>query len=126
AEHRPRPPRRGWAGGAAPDTAAGRRWGGSAAPQTQPARPQSGDVARRYAYFLALAASLLVAAGAWLQLRPSTANEPVATLADSKACKWDGGTLPTEPGARLGAGRLRLAEGVARVVFGRGAEVNIE
>jgi hypothetical protein len=50
----------------------------------------------------------------------------VATLADGKACKWESGTLPTEVGARLGRGRLRLAEGLAHVVFDSGAEVALE
>jgi ferric-dicitrate binding protein FerR (iron transport regulator) len=51
---------------------------------------------------------------------------PFARLAEGKACKWDGGTLPTEVGAPLGQGRLRLAEGLARIVFDHGAEVTLE
>lgn len=50
----------------------------------------------------------------------------LATLVPGKGCKWDGGSLPTEEGAKLGVGRLRLAEGVARVVFHSGAEVTLE
>jgi hypothetical protein len=49
-----------------------------------------------------------------------------AQLTDAAGCKWESGTLPTEPGARLGMGRLRLAEGVARVVFDNGAELRLE
>src|SRR5262249_54662350 len=73
---------------------------------------------------VAVAAAILVAVGAWLAFRPSAPH--IATLAESKACKWDGGSLPTEPGARLAAGRLRLAEGLARIVFDSGAEVQLE
>jgi hypothetical protein len=50
----------------------------------------------------------------------------VAVLADGKGCKWEAGTLPTEVGARLGKGRLRLAEGLARLTFTNGAEVTLE
>jgi ferric-dicitrate binding protein FerR (iron transport regulator) len=74
-----------------------------------------------------LAASVLVAIGVGLGLWPAAARPSyLATLVSSKACKWDAGTLPTEVGARLGAGRLRLAEGVARIVFDNGAEVTLE
>lgn len=75
---------------------------------------------------VALAAGVLVAVG-WFAA-PGTAGtaKPVATLTAAKACKWDGGTLPTEEGARLGPGRLRLAEGVAKITFDTGAEVRLE
>lgn len=76
----------------------------------------------RWAAGLATAAALLM--GVWLLWRPTPAA--VATLADAKACKWDGGSLPTEIGARLGAGRLRLGEGLVRLVFNSGAEVTLE
>jgi hypothetical protein len=51
---------------------------------------------------------------------------PVATLTETKACRWSGGSLPTEVGAELRPGRLRLAEGLARVRFASGAEVTLE
>ncbi len=69
------------------------------------------------------AAALLLVVTAW---SVSAAVAPVATLTASKDCRWDGGSLPTEEGASLGAGRLRLAEGVARLTFRNGAEVTIE
>ncbi len=69
-----------------------------------------------------LAASVMLALGFWLLQPPAY----LATLASGNSCKWDGGTLPTEVGARLGVGRLRLAEGVAGVVFASGAEVTLE
>jgi hypothetical protein len=89
------------------------------------ARPGRGRFWRRLAPVLALAAVVVVAVGFWALGTPA-GQRPFATLAAGNACKWDGGTLPTEPGARLGAGRLRLAEGVAKVVFDPGAEVTIE
>jgi ferric-dicitrate binding protein FerR (iron transport regulator) len=77
---------------------------------------------------LAAAAALLAAVGLGLRLAAGRdrAAAPFARLAEGKACKWDGGSLPTEVGARLGAGRLRLAEGLARISFDHGAEITIE
>ncbi len=50
----------------------------------------------------------------------------VATLADTRECKWAGSSLPTANGARLGPGRLHLLEGLATVVFDGGAQVTME
>jgi len=72
----------------------------------------------------AVAACLLVGL-AFGVLRPAKPHQ-FARLAEADGCKWDSGTLPTEAGARLGAGRLRLSEGVARLVFDNGAEVRLE
>lgn len=72
----------------------------------------------------AVAACLLVGLG--LSLYARTAPRTFAELADVGGCKWESGSLPTESGARLGAGRLRLAEGVARIVFDTGAELRLE
>jgi hypothetical protein len=81
--------------------------------------------------FAAVAAAALVALGIglglrWTQVDRDRPPAPFARLAEVKACKWDGGSLPTEVGARLGTGRLRLAEGLARIVFDHGAEVLLE
>lgn len=54
--------------------------------------------------------------------RPAT----VATIVSTKACRWVGASVPTENGAELPPGRLRLAEGVARLRFASGAEVSLE
>ena len=85
---------------------------------------------------LGLAAAAVVAVAIGLGLRSNVApvreiprNIPpalFASLVEGKACKWDGGTLPTEVGARLGTGRLRLAEGLVRIVFDHGAEITLE
>lgn len=71
---------------------------------------------------LQIAAALMLVAILWWTLRPI----PFATLAETKGARWESSTLPTEPGSSLGAGRLRLAEGIARVVFRSGAEVSLE
>lgn len=77
----------------------------------------------RRAGWLSAAAALVL--GVWLGARSRPPAE-VATLAGVKACKWDGGSVPTEIGAKLPAGRLRLAEGLARIAFACGAEVTLE
>lgn len=53
-------------------------------------------------------------------------DSSVATLADTRECKWAGSSLPTANGARLGTGRLHLLEGLATVVFDGGAQVTME
>lgn len=50
----------------------------------------------------------------------------VATLARAPGCRWDSSQLPTEVGARLLPGRLRLAEGQALVEFDSGARVLVQ
>lgn len=72
----------------------------------------------------AVAACLLVGVG--FAAYSGNQRREFARLAESSGCKWEGGTLPTEPGARLGAGRFRLAEGVAKLVFDNGAELRLE
>lgn len=73
----------------------------------------------------ALAASVLLAVGAaaWWMLTPASA---FATLAAANDCRWEAGSLPTENGSRLGSGRLRLAEGLARLDFDNGTALTIE
>jgi hypothetical protein len=73
-----------------------------------------------------MAAAVLVAVAAWSLLPAGESPTPLATLASARACKWESGSLPTETGARLRPGRLRLAEGIARIVFDNGAELTLE
>src|SRR5262245_43125351 len=82
-------------------------------PATLPLRRPKQARRLRVVALIAAAAALLFVV--WLGLRPSApaSASGFAELASGKACKWDGGTLPTEVGARLSAGRLRLAEGLA-------------
>lgn len=89
----------------------------------KPAAPKRWWVRRRGAIGAGLAAAVLV--GLWWGLTPARPRA-VATLTDTKACKWESGTLPTEAGAALAAGRLRLAEGLAKLTFASGAEVTVE
>ena len=58
----------------------------------------------------------------WAARGPAT----VATITEAKACKWESGTLPTAVGAELAPGRLRLAEGLARLRFSSGVEMTVE
>jgi ferric-dicitrate binding protein FerR (iron transport regulator) len=86
---------------------------------------------RRFGLIAAIigtAAALAVGIGLGLRatVGRSRTAAPFAVLAEGKSCKWDGGSLPTEVGARLGTGRLRLAEGLARIVFDHGAEITLE
>lgn len=50
----------------------------------------------------------------------------VATLADTRACKWGAGSLPTAEGSRLAAGNLELLEGLATLRFDSGVTVTLE
>lgn len=103
-----------------------------AAPDDSPGRAARGW-ARRSARLAAaaMAAAVLLGAVGWMLGRGNgpggtAAAEGVATLAEAKACKWGAGSLPTEAGSRLPAGRLRLAEGLARLRFDDGAELTLE
>jgi hypothetical protein len=60
----------------------------------------------------------------WFVPRPETA--PIARLVETNGARWENSSLPTNPGAALDHGRLRLIEGVARIVFQKGAEVSLE
>ncbi len=92
-------------------------------PKPVPTPPKRWWVRRRAAGGAGLAAAVLV--GLWWALTPAR-PQAVATLSETKACKWESGSLPTEAGAALVPGRLRLAEGLARLTFASGAEVTVE
>jgi ferric-dicitrate binding protein FerR (iron transport regulator) len=76
----------------------------------------------------AMAAAAVLMLGVWLGVRSRGRQVPtlVASLSGTIGCKWGSGSLPTETGARLPAGRLRLVEGLARISFADGAEVALE
>ena len=89
--------------------------------------PSSNLVRPRFAWALKLAAALLLGAGlAWSTLHFLPRDESLATLLEVKNARWDSSALPTEPGSKLGRGRLRLVDGLARVIFRSGAEVSLE
>ena len=92
-------------------------------PASASVQPQVGNK-RWLLGLLGLAVTLCIAAATWL-IQQRTA-QPIAILAEVKGCKWDAGTLPTELGAKLTRGRLRLAEGLAHIVFNNGVEVRLE
>jgi ferric-dicitrate binding protein FerR (iron transport regulator) len=78
---------------------------------------------------MALAASIAVLAAGWGMGRwqgVAMTGSPFATLVDAKGARWDGGTLPTEVGAALSQGRLRLAAGLAVLEFRKGARLTLE
>ena len=73
---------------------------------------------------LALAVFMGLAVGFWFaaERQPPT----LAVLSETKECKWGAGTLPTSLGSRLTVGRLRLVEGLARIVFENGVDMQLE
>lgn len=71
---------------------------------------------------LTLAIASAIVLSLWFLGKPST----VATLVETKGCKWGSGTLPTVVGAQLMPGQLRLEEGLAKIVFSSGAELLLE
>lgn len=77
--------------------------------------------------WLPLAASLaLMGLGWWLGRWQVPQPATHAELIEVKGAKWEGNRLPTEPGARIAAGRLKLAAGLATIEFDRGARVTME
>jgi hypothetical protein len=75
------------------------------------------------------AAMVLLIGGVWFGQRHSGEAQNVAaiaTLAETKGARWESGRLPTEAGAALGPGRLRLADGLATIVFKSGAKLTLE
>ncbi len=79
----------------------------------------------------AAAALALLAGGVWFGQARTTKSIAaktvrIATLAGTKGARWESGRLPTDEGAALAPGRLRLAEGLATIVFGSGAKLTLE
>jgi ferric-dicitrate binding protein FerR (iron transport regulator) len=102
------------------------RFLGNAALRPSPARARVSRLAwAGWAVAACLVVGLAISLAARFRTTALTIPE-FASLADAGGCKWESGTLPTETGARLGAGRIRLAEGVARIVFDNGAEIRLE
>ena len=74
---------------------------------------------------LQVAAAIAIGFAAWW-FTPRPSEKPLARLVETNGARWDNSSLPTAPGSDLRAGRLRLADGVARIVFQSGAEVSLE
>ena len=58
----------------------------------------------------------------WMLERPVV----LAVLEETSSARWENCTVPTQPGAKLAAGRLQLGTGLARLVFETGAELTLE
>lgn len=74
-------------------------------------------------WIAAAAAVALLAVFAW---RGPGEVQLFATLETTHSARWSSSELPTLEGSRLGAGTLRLEEGVAVIRFDSGAEVSLE
>ncbi|HEY2842589.1 MAG TPA: DNRLRE domain-containing protein [Bryobacteraceae bacterium] len=90
-----------------------------------PDEPAMSKVVRFPRWPLQIAAAVALGLALWWFI-PRRAEKPLATLVETNGARWDDSSLPTAPGSRLKAGRLRLASGVARLVFQSGAEVSLE
>ncbi len=91
-------------------------------PEERPAKIVRPRFARSW---LRIAAAVAVGFAVWW-FAPVVADPPLAQLTETNGARWENSSLPTLPGSALRAGRLRLAEGVARIVFRSGAEVSLE
>lgn len=72
---------------------------------------------------LVLALSLLVA---FLLVNGDSHPNHFAKITSLPGTKWESSTIPTVDQARFGAGRIRLAEGIATLTFDNGATVELE
>ena len=98
----------------------------SPAPPLPFPEPASAPRPRRFGLFAAAAAIALSAVGASWWFNRDMGTPTFATMEESKAARWESGDLPTASGARLGTGKLRLAEGLATLRFDSGAQVVLE
>lgn len=86
-------------------------------------------VTRRFKMgWLAAAASIGILVAGWGigHWQGVGSSESIAVLVDAKGTRWDSGTLPTEVGAALSQGRIRLAAGLATIEFRKGARLTLE
>lgn len=98
----------------------------ASAQQRRQGSPQSSALKQRWVKVaLAMAASIAVLAAGWGMGR-SQSPATLAKLVDAKGVRWDSGTLPTEVGAALSQGRLRLSTGLAVLEFRKGARLTLE
>lgn len=82
---------------------------------------------------LAVAACItLIATFGWFKTpeeSPAVAESEAksfVTIKQVRAARWESGNLPTSEGARLGAGTMRLTEGLVTLHFDSGAKMNLE
>jgi len=72
------------------------------------------------------AACVTLAASVLIFNKGTLFRRPVATLVQAENCRWAGSDLPTVVNAKLGVGKLSLAEGIATLKFKSGATVTLE
>lgn len=99
----------------------------------EPPNRTSAMMGRLRPVWLALAACwALFATICWMQRDDSGGAERLtqlptfATIQEVRSARWESGSLPTESGARLGVGTMRLSEGLITLQFDSGAIVNLE
>lgn len=80
----------------------------------------------RAAGWLSAAAAIAFFASTIYLINTGDSQPTVATLIEAENCRWSGSELPTAEGAKLGAGRLALTEGMATIRFDSGATVTLE
>ncbi len=80
----------------------------------------------RVAGWLSAAAAIAFFASTVYLVSTGETEPTVATLIEAENCRWSGSDLPTAEGAKLGAGRLALTEGMATIRFDSGATVTLE
>ena len=88
------------------------------------------ESARRRAWlpvlkWTAAAAAVLGAIALWPS-RPNEGPPSFATLERLQSAKWANSTLPIGEGARLGVGRMELADGMATIDFDKGVTLVLE
>jgi hypothetical protein len=114
------------------------RWDYSAAMDEeramQPRHPPSPrhSLGRRWAWFLAAAATLATAL-IWTLTNGRQASRPLhhsgnvmATLTDVSDAEWATGNHPADVGEGLSPGRIALRSGIAEIMFDAGARVRLE
>lgn len=81
--------------------------------------------AGRSSRFAWASAAVLLVVCTWFGWR-LWVDASVATLVDVRDCRWAASEYATISGERLGQGRMRLVEGIAKIDFDRGVEVTLE
>ncbi len=87
---------------------------------------ESDPVASSPSRWLEIAAGIVLLGAALYFALGGTRAPTVATLVEAEGCRWEGSDLPTNEGAKLAAGTLALAEGMATIRFESGATVTLE
>lgn len=105
---------------------------GAMEPGPKPVAPPKSFFGSGCGLFLRIAALLVAGFGVGYFLSRQQASEaapdvnPVAVMSETVQCQWSGGSLPTDQGAVLVPGRLRLSSGLATLIFKSGAKVVME